>query len=197
MSEEQNSDFDSLIQELKSMDINVVKRALHIAKNISKPPPITNQGLLNKVGSFATAYASRGLSNNKAAESVKSLRVLSCHGGAGLEPCPYRQNSEKFSESYFCGGCGCGDKSSTQLINVKNDKGEEQYSKLDFPKVVCPLHMPGFSNYVESSQEETKNSRKVVIETSYGVEYIKNNSNLNNGEVKVNENNNQDQQNHS
>ena len=39
-------------------------------------------------------------------------------------------------------GCGCGDKSSTWLIS--NDK---DYSKLDYPKLNCPLKMPGFSNY--------------------------------------------------
>jgi hypothetical protein len=30
----------------------------------------------------------------------------------------------------------------------------DKYSKLDYPKLTCPLAMPGFSNYQQSKEEE-------------------------------------------
>jgi hypothetical protein len=141
-------------------------------------PPVEKMSLFNKAKSLAKAYASRGLSNNKAQESIKSLRVLSCHGNTDLPPCPHRVNSEKFKDSFYCGACGCGDRGPTQLVNILNEKGEKEYSKLDFPKVVCPLSMPGFSNY-EKWKEEDQNPRKNVIESMFGIDYIMKNSNLN------------------
>lgn len=156
-------------------------------------PPVEKMSFLQKAKSMATAYASRGLTNNKAEEPVKSLRVLSCHGNSDLPPCPHRMNSEKFKDSYYCGACGCGDRGPTQLINVISDDGKPQYSKLDFPKVVCPLSMPGFSNY-EKWKEEDQNPRKNVIESMFSVEYIMNNSNLmNEKESEENEDSSDDQ----
>ena len=194
MSEEE---LNKLREELMSFDHITLKRALLIAKNMKNNPPTPEQrSFLEKANSFAKSYISKGITGKKAAEPVKSLRVLSCHGGSGLEPCQQRKNSEKYPGSFYCGACGCGDKGNTQLINIKNEKGEEQYSKLDFPKVYCPLKMPGFSDYTSSEGDEQKNSRKIVIETSYGVEYIKANSNQEGGEIKYHEtdNNNEDKQ---
>lgn len=189
-------ELNKIREELLTFDHITLKRALLIAKNMKNAPPTPEQKtFFEKANSLAKSYISKGISGKKAADSVKSLRVLSCHGGSGLEACPHRKNSEKFNGSFFCGACGCGDKSNTQLINIKNDKGEEQYSKLDFPKVYCPLKMPGFSDYMTSESEEQKNSRKIVIETSYGVEYIKANSNQEGGEIKYYEtDNNEDKQ---
>jgi hypothetical protein len=44
-------------------------------------------------------------------------------------------------------------------------KGDE-YSKLDYPKLHCPLAMPGFSNYKESEEHESQQpiTRKYYIE---------------------------------
>ena len=50
----------------------------------------------------------------------------------------------------FCGGCGCGDKKGTWLV-----ADQENYSKLDYPKLHCPLTMPGFANYKESDSDES------------------------------------------
>lgn len=182
-------ELEQIKEELLSYDISIIRKALHIAKNITNPTP-EQRSFLEKANTFAKSYISKGLNNKKAAETVKSLRVLSCHGGSGLEPCPHRKNSEKHPGSFFCGACGCGDKPNTQLINIKNDKGEEQYSKLDFPKIYCPMKMPGFSDYIPSENEEQKNSRKMMIEASYGVEYVKSNSNQDNGEIKYEDSNN-------
>ncbi|HAW82352.1 MAG TPA: hypothetical protein DCX27_23210, partial [Balneola sp.] len=50
---------------------------------------------------------------------------------------------------YYCGGCGCGDRKATWL-----NGSEDEYSKLDYPKLECPLKMPGFSNYAISDPDE-------------------------------------------
>ena len=102
--------------------------------------------------SFVSSMASRGFTNNKTEPYVKKLRVLSCfgnqHTGGNLPPCEHLNESETEGK-YFCGGCGCGDRKATWLIAES-----DEYSKLDYPKLDCPLKMPGFSNYVESAPEE-------------------------------------------
>ena len=102
--------------------------------------------------SFISAIASRGASNNKVNVPLKQLRVLSCFGnkdkGGQLPPCEFLRKSSTEGK-FFCGGCGCGDKPLTWLMG----EGEE-YSKLDYPKLNCPLHMPGFTNYKQSGPEE-------------------------------------------
>jgi len=113
------------------------------------------QQLGRKIGmvqSFAQAIASRGFTNNKINKPTKQLRVLSCFGnsdkGGPLPPCEYLRNSSTPGK-HFCGGCGCGDKPHTWLTA----EGDE-YSKLDYPKLNCPLNMPGFANYEQSKPEE-------------------------------------------
>ena len=107
---------------------------------------------MGMVQSFAQAVASRGFLNNKINKPTKQLRVLSCFGnsdkGGQLPPCEYLRNSTNPGK-HFCGGCGCGDKPHTWLMA----EGEE-YSKLDYPKLNCPLQMPGFANYEASKPEE-------------------------------------------
>lgn len=133
--------------------------------------------IIQKAKSFGQSVASRGLTNKKANEETKALRNLSCHGleELGLAPCADRKNSAKFENSFYCGACGCGDKKMTQLVTLMVD-GKEQYSKLDFPKVSCPLKMPGFTNYHPSEEGVSENSRKKTIEDQYGIDYIKEHS---------------------
>ena len=117
---------------------------------------IQNQnGVVKKasmIQNFASAIVSRGLSNNKVSLPVKQLRVISCFGnmkqGGELPPCEHLKPSVTPGK-FFCGGCGCGDKKGTWLVS----NGEE-YSKLDYPKLSCPLQMPGFSNYTKSDPDE-------------------------------------------
>lgn len=115
---------------------------------------------VNKCINFAMSLASRGLVGNKADLNAKKLRVLSCFGNNDISPCPHLLKSQKF-ETHYCGACGCGDKPHTQLtING------EKYSKLDYPYLICPLSMPGFSNYSPAGPKEVfENSRKSQIET--------------------------------
>lgn len=119
---------------------------------------------ISMVQNFASAIASRGISNEKVSKAVKQLRVLSCFGnmreGGELPPCEHLKPSTT-SGKFFCGGCGCGDRKGTWLVS----NGEE-YSKLDYPKLSCPLQMPGFSNYKKSDTSEAEEpvTRRYYIE---------------------------------
>ena len=126
-------------------------------------------GIGNKVSmvqNFASAIVSRGISNNKVSLPVKQLRVMSCFGnmkqGGELPPCEHLKPSVTAGK-FFCGGCGCGDRKGTWLVS----DGDE-YSKLDYPKLSCPLNMPGFSNYKKSdaSEGEAPITRRYYIENN-------------------------------
>jgi len=116
--------------------------------------------------SFAQSLVSRGFTNRKTEPYTKKLRVLSCFGNESnhgeLPPCEHLQKSKTQKGKFFCGGCGCGDKKSTWLIS-----DTDEYSKLDYPNLSCPLKMPGFSNYTPSEPEESVDpiSRRYYIET--------------------------------
>lgn len=103
------------------------------------------------------AIASRGINNNKIDLTTKKLRFVSCYGVDKIFPCQFLSKSEK-SEFYYCGKCGCGDHPHTWLQREKNE-----YSKLDYPFLTCPLKMPGFDNYDPTSPKESL-ERKNIIE---------------------------------
>lgn len=114
---------------------------------------------IEKCLSLAMALASRGFANNKIDSQGKQLRGLSCFGNDEIPPCPHLLKSKNF-DTHYCGACGCGDTPFTQLT-----LNGETYSKLDYPRLTCPLEMPGFSNYTPASPKEvTENSRKSQIE---------------------------------
>lgn len=114
--------------------------------------------------SFISSIASKGINNEKTTVPLKQLRVLSCFGNketsGELPPCEYLKKSATEGK-FFCGGCGCGDKKLTWL-----NSEEQEYSKLDYPKLACPLQMPGFTNYKEASPEESISpvTRRAYIE---------------------------------
>jgi hypothetical protein len=134
---------------------------------------IEQKNIVQKAAALAASIKSRGLTNKKSSPETKSLRQLSCHGDDSLPPCSQRKESEKFPNSFYCGACGCGDKQGTQLIDLTVD-GKENYGKLDYPKVWCPLTMPGFQPYIPSANDppEVQNSRKKEIENRFSIEYI-------------------------
>jgi hypothetical protein len=138
---------------------------------------VEQKNAVQKAASFASAMASRGITNKKTTPEVKQLRQLSCHGDDTLAPCSQRKPSEKFANSFFCGACGCGDKKGTQLVDLTIDN-KENYGKLDYPKVWCPLSMPGFQPYKPTTEEpaEMVNIRKKEIENRFSIEYIVNHS---------------------
>ena len=137
--------------------------------NFRKVPIDPNQRGIKKtlsmVQNFAVALASRNLNNKKINKPIKQLRVLSCFGdedaGGELPPCEYLEQSKKDPTKYICGGCGCGDTNRTFLV-----VNADEYGKLDYPKLACPLQMPGFTNYVVSSPDESEEpvTRKYYIE---------------------------------
>jgi hypothetical protein len=119
---------------------------------------------LTMMQSFAMAITSRGMNNEKVTKPIKQLRVLSCFGNQGqggiLPPCEHLKRSTTDGK-FFCGGCGCGDRKGTWL-----NASEDEYSKLDYPKLNCPLQMPGFSNYQKAKDDEsvTPITRRYYIE---------------------------------
>lgn len=133
-----------------------------------KEQPIEEQsGLKKKISmmqSFASAITSRGLKNEKVTKPIKQLRVLSCFGdkqqGGVLPQCEHLKNS-KTEGKHFCGGCGCGDRAGTWLMS-----SADKFSKLDYPRLACPLQMPGFSNYEQSKPDESQTpiTRRYYIE---------------------------------
>jgi hypothetical protein len=129
---------------------------------------VSDKNIISKkigmIQSFAMSLTSRGLNEKRINRATKQLRVLSCFGdkhmGGVLPPCEHLKHS-KTEGQYYCGGCGCGDKPGTWLVS----NGTE-YSKLDYPKLNCPITMPGFTNYAPSKPDESISpiTRKYFIE---------------------------------
>jgi hypothetical protein len=110
---------------------------------------------------FAASLASRGVGNTKTDIPTKQLRVLSCFGGGPIQSkCPFLKVSSVDKTKHFCDKCGCGDKKHTWLIKESNE-----YSKLDYPILNCPMKMPGFSNYDPNFTTQDIKMRKEAIES--------------------------------
>jgi len=114
--------------------------------------------MIKKLVSFALAVASRGLQNQKTDSFTKQLRYMSCYGNGSIPPCRYLFASKK-SNFFYCGKCGCGDASHTWLV-----KNAGEYSKLDYPRLDCPIKMPGFTNYDPNFYDNCDRQRKKDIE---------------------------------
>ena len=125
---------------------------------------------IGMVQSFAMALASRGIKGKKINTATKQLRVLSCFGndssGGVLPPCEHLGDSKEKEGMHFCEACGCGDRAGTWLIAESTE-----YGKLDYPKLACPLSMPGFTNYMPSKEDESVDpiTRKYYIEN---IDYV-------------------------
>ena len=131
-------------------------------KEFRKQVEQSQQTKVSMVKSFATSIASRGLTNKKTTKPIKQLRVLSCLGDSNeLPPCEHLKESTVQAGKMYCGGCGCGDKPGTWLLG----DGDE-YSKVDYPRLNCPLQMPGFTNYEASDPDEASDpvTRRYYIE---------------------------------
>lgn len=124
-----------------------------------------------QVVSYSMAVASRLLGRlghrDRVSAEARQVRSASCNGVPGeLPPCPERSESRRFPGSYLCGACGCGDK---QAVLVAGDL--PAYAKLDYPFLVCPERMPGFSNY-GSSMPASQPERRAALESRYGGERL-------------------------
>lgn len=117
--------------------------------------------MIKQMVMFAASLASRGLANKKTDIETKQLRVVSCFGIENkIEPCPYLKLSPTHKNKHFCVRCGCGDKPHTWLLKESSD-----YSKLDYPILNCPIHMPGFTNYDPNFTSREIKNRKEQIES--------------------------------
>lgn len=114
--------------------------------------------MFKKMMMFAASLASRGMSDKKTDTTTKQLRVLSCFGDGVINPCSFLKQSKKKNQ-YYCGRCGCGDHKHTWLIKDSNE-----YSKLDYPVLNCPIQMPGFTNYDPNFYVPEEKTRKIQIE---------------------------------
>ena len=121
-----------------------------------------------KVGSFLRSSWSKGFTGKRTDDKTKYLRTVSCHGDVSLDisPCEWRRESEHAEGIYFCGRCGCGDKPKTWLNGP-----EGEYTKLDYPQVVCPLQMPGFTNHKPYGQEDSDLAKEHVSSRKMNVEF--------------------------
>lgn len=100
-------------------------------------------------GLVATALDSGG---EAAMPAVRSLRILSCHGDDKQAPCTAR-SYDPSGKFHFCNECGCGPRETARLDSLGSHAQkplfkEEDYIKLDYPRLECPRRMPGFSNSV-------------------------------------------------
>jgi len=110
-----------------------------------------------QMASYLRSRFSRGLKDHKSDPSVKDVRMLSCFGdGHSIPVCPALRGSKVQEGRFYCNDCGCGDKPGKWL----NGK-EGEYTKLDYPVLLCPRKMPGFSNYEPRNNSEP---RKIQIE---------------------------------
>jgi hypothetical protein len=114
--------------------------------------------MISKMVMFAASLASRGISSKKIDIPTKQLRALSCFGHDSIPACPYLMQS-KNKKNHYCGKCGCGDHRHTWLT-----KESKEYSKLDYPKLNCPVKMPGFTNYDPNFYNDDIRERKKQIQ---------------------------------
>ncbi len=124
---------------------------------------------LGRVGSFLKSAWSKGANETKTDEKTKRLRVISCHGDSSLgldSPCEWRRESIHSDGIYYCGLCGCGDKPKSWLNGP-----EDAYTKLDYPTVVCPMQMPGFTNHTPYGQETEEIAKKNQSPRKMNIEF--------------------------
>lgn len=164
--EMQNEPSFPSIPQLGSPDSREVKKTEEIEEESSPKQP----SFTEKVKNFGKAVTSR-VTQGRAEEKLVKLRVLSCHGDDEVVSCPYRSESNVREGYFFCTACGCGDKPRAWLNNPEDP---EAYTKLDYPWVSCPVHMPGFGDYKPfvDEDQETINKLKEGMERKKLVEIV-------------------------
>ena len=113
------------------------------------------RGTWQQAGTFMEAVKSRGIvataldvlsvdntSGERVSDEVLALRKLSCFGDGSEKYPPCISLKVDLAGSQFCGACGC--KSNKLAILTSSDPNE--YTKLHYPNLQCPLKKPGFSN---------------------------------------------------
>lgn len=108
-------------------------------------------------GILSTAISVIGVNNTlgeRVSNEILEKRKISCFGNKNLNAPICSRLKFINNKGYFCGSCGCGD---NNLARLDGDFDEE-YTKLHYPYLQCPLQKPGFSN--EKSQ---KSSLSIII----------------------------------
>lgn len=96
---------------------------------------------------FVQSASSRVLSGT-VDEATLTQRYISCFGNpiSGEPPC--QKLLTEGAEAY-CNACGCG-KTRLARLNIT-----DQWTKLHFPYLNCPLGRKGFSNYGDTRNSDT------------------------------------------
>lgn len=107
-----------------------------------------------QAGNLGLSMASTAI--GRADEKTRSLRVLSCHGidASGNQvqpPCVHRAYSDE-KRFHFCNACGCGEKEIARLSSEGSERDkplftENEWLKLDYLYLACPIGAAGFSNH--------------------------------------------------
>ena len=159
-----NEYFDNILQEViaesevkpknKSEPISQKNQFIN-DKNVAKSTWKHVKGSWNKAISFSKSIISRdvgliGLFDKNSSEGLHineedlHLRKLSCFGdGKTLTPCSVLEIKETHS---YCGACGCGQMELARLSSLN-----EEYTKLHYPYLECPLKRRGFSNHPKTA----------------------------------------------
>lgn len=140
-----------------------------VSKGEAESGMLTRPNLLQKGRWFLKSLLSRMITpTGKVPAFVKEARRVSCNGdGKVIKPCDFRKAS-RTEGAFVCGACGCGDRESVFV-----DGPVPRFEKLDYPYVSCPASMPGFSNYLSSTEESQPSERKQAIEAKFGDETLK------------------------
>lgn len=104
---------------------------------------VKSRGVVATVLDVAGADKSAG---DRVSEEVYIQRKLSCFGDVDKNIPKCERLKEIPGRGFFCGGCGCGN---SDLARLDSDTSEE-YNKLHYPYLECPMQKKGFSNYEKS-----------------------------------------------
>lgn len=116
--------------------------------NVVKPTWDKAMSFLEAVksrGIISTALDVTGVNKTKGvrvSDEVLKERRLSCFGDKEQKIAPCTRLNFVQNRGFFCGSCGCGN---NNLARLDADSPDE-YTKLHYPELECPLKRKGFSN---------------------------------------------------
>lgn len=148
----------ALVYDNKTLELSkiITKNLLQLNSQHSKPnnwqkvkPSWENATkFLNSIksrGLVSTALDAAGINSTlgeRVSNKILHQRKLSCFGSdvRNIPKCDRLKHID--GKGFFCDSCGCGDK---DLARLDADSPED-YTKLHYPYLECPLEKPGFSN---------------------------------------------------
>jgi hypothetical protein len=97
------------------------------------------------VATVADMAGLSGVMGNRVDEKTLELRRKSCFGDDLSPACEMLLTA--LSGNKYCGACGCGERKLSKL----NEESPGAYTKLHYPKLMCPLKREGFSSHLSDS----------------------------------------------